>query len=114
MSIQDQKSSIASAILNLQAAQQLLIATAASIVDQNVLVSINDKYSQLDDTIYKLIQTQMTADDVLFTTAVSELNQQVILLQSYESELTDIIRDVKIAGEIIGYIVKAASTLSGL
>lgn len=102
-----QLSTINMLIGKLSQAQSVLQTAADATADPTKLGQINDEHDAIQSCMDQAAQAQAAANDALFKQAISVLKNQGQQLEDTEKQIGKIISDVKLAGEIAGYIAEA-------
>jgi hypothetical protein len=109
-----QTSAIANAITAIRSAENALLVQGRATTNPLVAAQISNEYNALDSVLTQLVQAQVTADDTSFQRAATLLQQEATTLNAQAGAISQIIKDVGIAGQIAGYIAQAATVLASL
>lgn len=102
----------AAAIAAIRAAENALLTQGRATTNPLVAAQISNEYNALDTVLTQLIQAQVIADDATFQRAATVLQQEATTLNLQANEISQIIKDVGTAGQIAGYIARAATVLA--
>ena len=114
MPTQDQKSCIASAVLAIRNAQNLIHQQINASSDVQVSIKLQNQYSGLDSCLSQLLHAQNVADDAIFSGAIAVLKSQTAGLQKDDVTIKKIIADVATADKVLGYISQALGFIAKL
>lgn len=109
-----QNTAITTAIASIRAAETALLNQGRATTDPLVSAKITNEYNSLDSVLTQLVQAQVIADDATFQRAATMLQQESATLNDQANAISQIIKDVGTAGQIAGYIARAASVLATL
>lgn len=109
-----QSTAISNAITSIRAAETALLAQGRATTEPLAAAQISNEYSALDSVLTQLIQAQVIADDASFQRAAAVLQQEATTLNAQANAISQIIKDVGTAGQIAGYIARAATALATL
>jgi ABC-type phosphate transport system auxiliary subunit len=110
----DQQTALAGAISAIRNAENLLTDQIQAADNTLTAIKLTHEYNNLDSYLSELLQAQNAADDSVFANATKQLQSQVGGLQADQAAINSVIADVKLAGEVIGYITKAAALIAKL
>lgn len=114
MATVDQQTNITNALAALTNAQDLLTQQIDAANDTQTSNDLTNEYNDLDLLRSGLLQAQNAADDASFTNATTTLQSQANDLKADEASIGKIVADVKIAGNIVGYIGQALAFIAKL
>ncbi len=75
--------------------------------DATSLMQIHSEYLAVQTVLNQAVNAQLAADDVIFAQATTVLKTQSKLLDGMEDQIKSVIKDVALAGKIVGYISQA-------
>jgi hypothetical protein len=110
----DQQSALAGAIDAIRSAEMLLTAQIRTADDTLLAIKLTHEYNNLDSFLSGLLHLQNVTDDVTFATATSAFKSAAAGMKDDQDAIDDIVGDVKVAGQIIGYLVKALAFVAKL
>lgn len=109
-----QSTAISNAIASIRAAENALLTQGRATTDPLIAAQISNEYNALDSVLTQLIQAQVISDDATFQRAAIVLQQESTTLNAQANAISQIIKDIGIAGQIAGYIARAATALATL
>lgn len=89
-----------------------LLATARASTDPVELLQLNNEYAAVQTVLNQAVQVQLAADDLLFNQAVIVLKTQGKLLDGMEAQVKGLVKDVAIAGKIIGCVTQSLALIA--
>jgi hypothetical protein len=109
-----QSAAISNAISAIRSAENALLAQGRATTDPVQASQISNEYNGLDSVLTQLVQAQVIADDANFQRAAVALQQEATTLNAQAASISQTVKDVGIAGQIAGYIARAAAALATL
>jgi hypothetical protein len=109
-----QSTAISNAITSIRSAENALLTQGRATTNPLVAAQISNEYSALDSVLTQLIQARVISDDATFQQAATVLQQESTALNAQANEISQIIKDVGVASQIAGDIVRAATVLATL
>jgi ABC-type phosphate transport system auxiliary subunit len=109
-----QQTAIAGGVSALRDAENLLTAQIRTATDALTAIKLTNEYNNLDSYLSELLHAQNAADDASFANATELLQSRVKGLQADEAAIKAVIKDVQIAGQVIGYVEQALGFIAKL
>lgn len=114
MSTASQKQNLIAAVMQIRAAEQLLLDVSRSSSDTAQLIQINTEYTHLDSYLSQILHAQALTDDAEFASATAMLKGQASVLEMDQKAIDKVVGDVATAGKIVGYIAQAVQIIAKL
>jgi hypothetical protein len=109
-----QQLDVSSAIAQIRSAEQLLNTIIGSTGDPALLAQITAGYRYLNGILGELVQAQLAADDATFTQVTTSLKNEAAKLKAQEAQFQQIISNVALAAQIVGYIAQAVAFIAAI
>ena len=107
MPTDDQKKNIAGAIDAIRSAEELLRQEINKTGDVLEAIKLTNEFNNLDSFLSQTLHAQNSADDESFASAAAALQSQSSALKADEATIQQIVKDVKIAADVVGYVIQA-------
>jgi hypothetical protein len=91
-----------------------LLQASRATSDSTRLMQIANEMTGVQTLISQVAQAQAAADDVAFAQATAGLTSEATVLTGMETQITKIVADVGLAGQIVGYVVQALALVAKL
>ena len=114
MSTASQKQNLIAAVMQIRAAEQLLLDVSRSSSNTAQLIRINTEYTHLDSYLSQILHAQALTDDAEFASATTMLKGQASVLEVDQKAIDKVVGDVATAGKIVGYIAQAVQIIAKL
>ncbi len=114
MPTENTKQDVVAALEQIRLAEQELDDLIAATSETSNLLALSSVYDQLTAMAAALIRVQMIADDEVFEQATTHLKVQANALQASEDSIKKIVKDMAIAGKVLGYIAEAVTIVAKL
>ena len=112
MPMSEQKQALLDAVTAIRSAQQALLQASRNTSDAAQLIQINTEYTHLDSCLSQLLHAQALSDDAEFGNACIALKTQSANLQAEVEGIDKVIKDVALAGKVVGFVAQAAKIIA--
>jgi hypothetical protein len=91
-----------------------LLTMARGTADPVVLLQINNEYMAVKTVLDQAVNVQLATDDAVFAQATTGLKSQSKLLDGMQAQITSVVKDVALAGKMVGYVSQAVVLIAKL
>jgi hypothetical protein len=114
MPTEEQVAAVSSAIMAIRNAQILLTQQIRTASETLIAIKLTHEYNNLDSCLSSLLQAQNAADDTVFVATTGRIKSTADSLKADAATVQSMIKDVQIAGKLIGYVTQALALIAKL
>ena len=99
-------------VTELTSLQGQLLDLSRSMADATALIQLHTEYLAVQTVLNQAAHAQLAADDAVFAQATSTLKDQAKLLDGMENQIKGIVKDVALAGKIVGAVTQVIALIA--